>query len=120
MISLTLPIRLRNTSNLREHWSARAKRAAHQRGLTRLAVAASNARALLPCVVTLTRISERQFDFDGLVCSFKNCRDGVADGLGLPDDNNPQVAFEYAWRRGKGQSVEIGIRAMATSEGVGT
>lgn len=109
-ITLSLKIALKNTSNLREHWSKRAKRSAHQRGLTRLAVAASNARALLPCVVTLTRVSARQFDFDGLVCSAKNCRDGVADGLGLANDNNPQVEFEYAWRRGTPEHVEIEIR----------
>ena len=39
----------------------------------------------------------------------KNCRDGVADGLGLPDDNNPQVAFAYGWRRGSPEHVEIAI-----------
>ena len=108
-ITLSLGLRLKNTSNLREHWSARAKRAAHQRGLTRLAVAAANARTLLPCVVTMTRVSARQFDFDGLVCAMKACRDGVADGLGLPDDNNQQVAFAYAWRRGTPEHVEIAI-----------
>ena len=110
LIVLALPIHLKNTSNVREHWSKRARRAAHHRGLARLAVAASNARTLLPCIVTLTRISPRHFDFDGLVCSAKAVRDGIADGLGLSDDNNPSVDFEYAWRKGSGQTVEITIR----------
>ena len=92
---ITLPMQIRSVANLREHWAVKAKRSkAH-----RAAAVAIPRGDYLPCTVTLVRISPRPLDDDNLRSAFKALRDGVADRLGVAD-NDPRVTWEYRQQRG--------------------
>lgn len=106
MITLVLPLRIVSTPNLREHWGARARRARTHR---RAALAVP--RHPLPCVVHLTRIAPRELDTDNLVAAFKALRDGIADRLGIADDDE-RVTWLYAQRKGP-YGVEVSIKPWA-------
>lgn len=94
-MTVDLPLRIASVANLREHWAAKAKRTkAH-----RTAALAIKPHPL-PCVVTLTRIAPRALDDDNLRSAFKALRDGIADRLGIAD-NDPRVEWRYAQERGK-------------------
>ncbi len=52
-------------------------------------------RPVLPCIITLTRYSMGQLDaHDGLPNAFKAVVDGIADAMGIRD-NNPGVQWKY-------------------------
>lgn len=111
-----VPIRTRSEANLREHWATKARRVKAQRTSTRLCLVADSVEhgGVPPrgrLVVTLTRVAPRELDDDNLRPALKAVRDETAAWLGLPDDRDPRVAWEYAQRRGKpGQyAVEITI-----------
>lgn len=95
MTSYDLPIRIESVANKREHWSRKAARTK----LHRFAAIAIQPHAL-PCVVTLIRIAPRTLDDDNLSSGFKALRDGIADRLGVKD-NDPRVTWRYAQQRGK-------------------
>jgi hypothetical protein len=95
MIVVDLPLRIESCANLREHWAKRANRARSHR-LAAIAVPMHP----LPCVVTLVRLAPRALDDDNLRSGFKALRDGIADRLGVPD-NDPRVTWCYAQTRGK-------------------
>ena len=61
--------------------------------------------------IVLTRISPRRFDDDNLRAAFKAVRDGVADWLGVAD-NDPRVTWQYRQERGqpKQHAVRIEVR----------
>lgn len=103
-ITVALPLRLVSEANVREHWTKVARRAKRQRRLAGMAAP----RMPLPVVVTLTRIGFQAFDTDNLARAFKAIRDGVADRLGV-DDNDPGIAWRYAQRRGKPREYGIEI-----------
>jgi len=100
-----LPLRIESVANLREHWKKKAKRAKAHR-FAMIAVP----RHPLPCIVTLTRVAPRPLDTDNLSSAMKNVRDGIADRLGVTD-NDPRVEWRYAQRKGEpkeyGMVVEI-------------
>lgn len=104
---IQLPIKLPSCANMREHWAARAKRTKHFRLAAGYAVAGEQVPDG-PVVVTLTRIGKRTLDDDNLASAFKAIRDGVADGLGI-NDNDPSVTWAYAQRVGKVYGIEIEI-----------
>lgn len=68
----------------------------------------------LPCVVSLRRVapSNGLDPHDSLPGSMKACVDGIADALGLSNDRDERVSWEYDQRRGvKGEhAVEVEIR----------
>lgn len=92
--------------NVRTHWATRAKRTR----TARRTAAALCPPASLPCAVTLTRYSAGTLDDDNLRSALKAVRDGIADRLGV-DDNDARVEWKYeqaACKRGTyGVSVEI-------------
>ena len=92
---IELPIRLESVANKREHWGRKAERTRQHR-FAAIAVPPHP----LPCVVLLTRIAPRALDDDNLRTAFKALRDGVADRLGVKD-NDPRVTWEYAQERGR-------------------
>ena len=100
-VSVELPLRLRSSANLREHWARRAERVAGERAVVRFMLSAQRDWKPDggPCVVTLTRVAPRELDDDNLAHAFKAIRDGVADALGV-DDRDPRVTWGYAQRRG--------------------
>ena len=99
-----------SVANLREHWSAKAKRAKRHRRRAWLELRAlgHGCEFVGPLVVTLTRISPRALDGDNLQSAFKASRDGVADWLGT-DDADSRVTWAYAQERAKTQAVRIEV-----------
>jgi hypothetical protein len=59
-------------------------------------------------VVRLTRIAPRQLDDDNLRGSLKAARDGVADWLGVPD-NDPRIRWDYAQEKGKPKTYAVRV-----------
>jgi hypothetical protein len=105
LISFSVPMKAPSTSNLREHWSARAKRVDRQKVATRARCPVWTQGPLL--VVTLTRVSPRTLDDDNLRGALKSVRDGVATWLRV-DDATPLVRWEYAQHKGE-PSVRIEV-----------
>ena len=103
-MKFTLPLRLVNSTNAREHWGARAKRAKRDREAAYLVTR----RAALPCIVTITRIGKRMMDDDNVRAACKNIRDGIAQRLGV-DDADPRVTWRYGQETAREYSVRIEI-----------
>lgn len=114
MLTVTLPIRAESVNNLREHWRKRAARAKLHRttAWAELRAADKGPRLLGPVVVMLTRVAPRTLDDDNLRGSLKACRDGVADWLGVPD-NDPRVRWEYAQAKGAPKVYEVKVEVTA-------
>ncbi len=100
VLCIPLPLKIVSVANLREHWRTRAGRAKLHRATT-AALLRSHRPPPLPITIVLTRVSARQLDDDNCVAAFKAVRDGVADWLGVPD-NDPRVTWEYGQRKGVG------------------
>lgn len=114
MIAVTLPIRAESVANLREHWSKRAKRAKLHRDTTRFALRCYDKHARLKqevVKVTLIRIAPRALDGDNAQASLKACRDGVADWLGVPD-NDPRIRWEYQQERGAPKTYAVRVEVV--------
>lgn len=112
MSTTELELRIVSVANQREHWSAKAKRAKAHRFAAILVP-----RHPLPCTVTLVRIAPRPLDDDNLRSAFKALRDGIADRLGVKD-NDPRVRWEYAQEVGrpKQYAARVTIEALAAVE----
>ena len=91
MIAVTLPLRTVNELNgSHSHWRVVSKRRKHIRAMSALMTPV----APLPCVVRMTRVSAGELDDDGLRAALKSVRDGIADRLGVKD-NDKRVAWLY-------------------------
>lgn len=106
---IELPLRIESVANKREHWGDRSRRTKAHR-LAALAVPVHP----LPCVVTLVRVAPRALDDDNLSSGFKALRDGIADRLGVKD-NDPRVTWRYRQERGKRK--EYAARVVITGVG---
>lgn len=99
-----IPIKTVSVMNVREHWSARAKRAKGHRATTHAMLLGSRRPDLgLPpycATVTLTRIGSRTLDGDNLQSALKACRDGIADWLRV-DDADARVSWCYSQQKCK-------------------
>lgn len=115
VLTVRLPIQTVSESNVRTHWSRRAARVKEQRGAVALALAQRLKGALFPVVVTLVRVAPRQLDDDNLRGALKACRDQVADALGLPNDRDPRVTWEYAQARGGRGEYRVDITVAPSS-----
>ena len=105
VITCHLPIKTVSEANRRDHWAVKAKRAKSQRHTAAMLVP----RFGLPCAVTLVRIGPKALDTDNLNGALKAVRDGVADRLGI-QDNDPRVTWRYGQKRGP-YGVEITLEA---------
>ena len=101
---IELPIRTVSGANVREHWAKRAKRARVERYGCYIATPV----AKVPCSVKLVRIAPRPLDSDNLAISFKACRDGIADRLGV-DDGDSRIDWQYAQEKGEPKQYAIRI-----------
>lgn len=104
-----LPIRLGSGLNGRGHWALHAPRIAEERKLAYLSTWPVR-RIGLPCDVTLTRIGPRRLDDDNVRGVFKAIRDGIADRLGIKD-NDPRVTWRYEQERDKHYGIRITVEA---------
>lgn len=111
MIEFTIPIRLVNGANIREHWAKRAKRAKEQRGLAYMYMQQHQREPgpVPPWLVTITRVGKRKMDSDGLAISAKACRDGIAEALGVDDGDEAKITFAYAQEIGKAYAVRVRV-----------
>lgn len=108
MIDLVLPIKTVAGLNAREHWRARSRRVKNERMValheTRWALEqwakdrSKLGRDPRPCTVTLIRMSSGTLDDDNLQGAAKAIRDGIADAIGVPD-NDPLIRWQYAQER---------------------
>ncbi len=105
--AFTVPIRAPSTPNLREHWAAKAKRAASQKAAARLLCPRWTSGPLL--CVRLTRVAPRALDSDNLAGALKSVRDGIASWLKV-DDASPLVTWEYTQEKGP-ESVLVSVVA---------
>lgn len=114
MIRFEVSVKTVSELNTRGHWGRRARRASSQRAavlgswFVRVGVP-ERTQPRLPAVVTLTRIAPKELDDDNLRGALKHCRDQVAECMGLPDDRDPRVRWEYGQRSGKLYGVEVAI-----------
>lgn len=114
-ITVTVPVRIESSLNRREHWRVRANRNTSHRAAAFFALRAAVKRfdpAILPCVVTITRIAPRALDDDNLAGGCKSVRDGVADWLAV-DDRDPRVRWVCAQRKGKPHEYSAEVRIEA-------
>lgn len=111
-VAVTLPVKTVSEMNQRGHWSARARRMKS----ARFAAFALCPAVALPCVVRLVRLSAGELDDDNLRSALKGVRDGVADRLGVPD-NDPRVRWEYGQERCKRGTYGVRLELMAADGG---
>lgn len=112
MLEFTVPIRLVNGSNAREHWAQRAKRAKLERFLVAQYMHADGVALCgkAPWKVTLTRIGKRLMDDGNLGISFKHVQDSVAACLGRDDgDRKAFPRWHYEQEIGKEYGVRVRI-----------
>jgi hypothetical protein len=103
MIFVTLPLKIESVANKREHWAVRAKRSkAHRKAAIIIP------KFPLPCQVVLVRIAPRELDTDNLQSGFKALRDGIADRLGVKD-NDPRVEWIYEQKRGAPREYKVDV-----------
>lgn len=113
-VIVTLPLRLVNSANTREHWGKRAKRTKGERVAVWVMLRHESICESTHYGVTITRIAPRAFDSDGMAISAKGVRDEVAAWLGMDDAPDSGIAWEYAQRKGepKQYAVEIEVEAL--------
>jgi hypothetical protein len=123
-VMVTLPMRLRSPMNgSHGHWAPQAARrrkerqhaswgcggplAEYRTGLAKGYVAG--------VVVTITRIAPRALDDDNLRAGAKSVRDGITDALGLSDDRDPRLRWEYGQEKGKPNEYAVRIVVTGTT-----
>jgi len=111
-IEFVIPgLRLKGGLNAREHWRARASRAAKEKRMTQLffreAIGAHCGRAWfgfvkdhLPMVIGITRVGPRRLDDDNCAGACKHVRDAIAKELGI-DDGSPELRWVYEQAKGR-------------------
>jgi hypothetical protein len=107
MPMVELPLRIESVANKREHWSDRGRRTKMHR-FAAIAVP----QHPLPCVVTLIRVAPRKLDGDNLQSGFKALRDGIADRLGVAD-NDPRIEWRYDQVRGRAKEYAARVKIEA-------
>jgi hypothetical protein len=111
---VTVPVRTRSETNMREHHMARHRRRKTVRVTVGLVVrgALQGAGVSGPLEVVMTRCAPSNgLDGDNLVSSLKSVRDGVADALGI-DDRDPRVTWRCEQRRAKRGDWSVEIRIL--------
>lgn len=107
---ILIPIKTVSEMNVRCHWAQRAWRAKQHR----LAGFVMTPAHEVPCVVTMTRLSPGELDDDNIRSALKGLRDGIADRLGVKD-NDKRVRWVY--EQAKCRRGEYGVRVEITPTG---
>mgnify|MGYP001559218095 CR=1 FL=1 len=107
--TLVLPIRTVSEANVHGKMRAKMRRVKEQRTVARMLVGPHVAGDIpgFPLVVRLTRLGPRSLDDDNLRSALKAVRDGVTDGLGLADDSDIRLAWEYDQTKSKEYNVVV-------------
>jgi hypothetical protein len=112
VICFSLPLRLVSEANQAssQHWRVRWKRAKEQKAAAFWGGLRSGCRpASFPARVTITRVAPGTLDSDNLVGSAKHVRDGLAEAMGI-NDNDPDVEWCVEQRKGKRGEYRVEIR----------
>jgi len=97
---ILIPLRTSSGLNMREHWTAKARRVKRERTIVGLALMGKKKPAI-PCSVLLTRVAPSNgLDDDNLVSGLKAVRDEVAAWIGVDDKLSSLVRYRYAQKRG--------------------
>lgn len=110
-LTFLIPVKTKNASNVGRANSrfaamamARAEAAVRDASLIHTRAALARAKLsgidLIPCRVTLERLSTSTLDDDGVTNACKRVRDSIAKALGV-DDGGPFIRFEYENRKCK-------------------
>lgn len=108
-ITFLVPVKTKNASNFGRANSrfaamamAREEALVRNDTLTHVRAALAQSRLsgadLVPCRVTLERLSTSRLDDDGIANACKRVRDSIAKALGV-DDGGPFIRFEYENRK---------------------
>lgn len=110
----TLPVRVKNITNERMHWAAKARYSKQLREAARNFTNAKMCRedkAHSAYVVTLKRCSttaQKMDAGDNLPAAMKPIRDGIADALGI-DDGSDRIEWRYEQEKTGEYAVEVRI-----------
>jgi hypothetical protein len=124
-LAFFVPVKLVNTSNAREHWSADAKRAAAHRDAVCASVLAAKGRREIEAAASRAKVVRfeawvpRLFDDDGLRTALKHVRDGLMDARLIDGDaprNGHLFTYHQARRRPYGVTVTVTLRAKETDD----
>ena len=116
-VAFTMPMKLVNSLNSREHHMAIHRRAKSQRAQATMAYRchARGRNLKPPFVVVFTRIAPSNgMDSDGLAASCKHIRDGIADALGVKDGDTKRIKFAYRQERGKAREYAAVVQVYGT------
>lgn len=84
----------------RQHWRTKAKEAKHWKWLVWGAVCTQKPeKPFKHAMLTLTRHSSSEPDYDGLVSSFKHIIDGLVESHVLIDDRMSNITSTYLWEK---------------------
>ena len=108
----TLPLKIKNGANAREHWAEKSKRVARERETTRTIVEPPLRPIEGHVWFVLTRVSPRPFDSDGLAISFKAVRDELARIIGRDDNPKAGVTWLYQQRKGEPKQNLVEVQAL--------
>lgn len=97
MHEFLIPVKTVAGLNAREHWRARSSRVKKERTTAAMMTPAG---IELPCVVKMNRLSSSKLDDDNLQGACKAIRDGIADKIGVPD-NDPRIEWLYSQEKCK-------------------
>lgn len=112
-ITWFVPVKTKNPLNTREHYRVVAKRATQEKWLTKLRAPKRPADLKLPCVVVLTRLSQRTMDsHDGLRAATKHVADGVAEWVGVDDREGDGLTFKYEQEKCKKGEFGVHVRVI--------
>jgi hypothetical protein len=109
VIEVFLPIKTVAGLNAREHWRARSRRVKAERSTAFHMLRGRLGGDPRPCVVTMTRMSSGTLDDDNLQGAAKAIRDGIADAIGV-SDNDPAICWQYAQERCKRGEYGVKVR----------
>lgn len=96
LLVVSIPLRLVNPLNAREHWAEKARRNKLERSAAHWHLRATGKRPpAAPLTVHMVRLAQQRLDLgDNLSACFKAVRDGIADWLGV-DDASPLINWTY-------------------------
>lgn len=103
---------------LRSHWGTKVGHAnTWKRKVWRAAWVYKPVTPLTRAKLTLTRVSSREPDYDGLVSSFKSVIDGLVEAGILANDKRENVGVpEYLWRKGPRSPGKVIVRVEEISQ----
>lgn len=111
MIEFLIPVKTVAGLNAREHWRIRAARVSKERSTASMLTPQG---VVLPCTVRMIRRSAGTLDDDNLQGACKAIRDGIADKIGVAD-NDQRIVWEYAQEKCK--RGEFGVKVLITGIG---